>query len=288
MDLLSELERNGDLREKITTLKHIFLNKEVIVAFSGGRDSALLAYLALNYAKKVIAVFVQSSLSPSLEFQQAQEFCQEYHITLEVMTLDTLSIKMIQDNSLQRCYYCKQLILQNLEEMAERTNFNLVVDGTNYTDLRLPRPGLQALKESKVVSPFALAQVTKSDIIVLSRHLDLISKDYTSQACLASRIAFDVPLSEELLHKIDMAEQFLRDTCEITHEPLRVRVQQLHPRLHLLARIEGGEKLFQLLTDHHLRQVLIKHFHELGFTYVTVDLEGFQSGSMHKVLENHD
>ncbi|TFH31100.1 MAG: ATP-dependent sacrificial sulfur transferase LarE, partial [Promethearchaeota archaeon] len=284
MDNLVELERNSAFAAKLDSVKSLLKGKKVVVALSGGRDSALLSYLSSHYAKKTRAIFIQSELAPSIEATQAETFCNEYSIPFEIIHLSTLSIQMIKQNGALRCYYCKQLILQNLEEIAENAGFTLVVDGTNYSDLLLIRAGLQALRESRVESPFALAQITKKDIIEISRHLGLISQNYTSQACLASRIPFDIPITEDLLESIDQSENFLRSFLPEIHTPIRVRVQQMLPTKQYLARIEGGPELFVLLEQAEIRAKISHHLKDLGFTYITIDLEGFQSGSMHRML----
>lgn len=284
MDELLELEKNSAFASKLGAIKSILEGKKVIVAFSGGRDSALLCYLSSLYAEKTLAIFMHSELSPSIEITQAESFCDFYGIPFRIIPLSILRIHMIQQNTSNRCYFCKQLILQNLEELAEDESYDLVVDGTNYSDLKLPRPGLQALKESRVSSPLALCQITKKDIIELSRSLSLISQNYTSQACLASRIPFEIPISEDLLDQIDQSENFLRSFLPNKHLPLRVRIQKLEPTEQLLARIEAGSDFFALMTHVDVRSKITAKLRELGFTYVTLDLEGFQSGSMHRML----
>ncbi|MHA1620079.1 MAG: ATP-dependent sacrificial sulfur transferase LarE [Promethearchaeota archaeon] len=288
MENLEELEKNSSFVEKLDLVKSLLKGKKVIVALSGGRDSALLSYLSLHYAEKTKAVFIRSELSPSIEATQAETFCKEYSIPFEIIPLSTLKIQMIKENSSLRCYYCKQLILQNLEEIAEDTGFTLAVDGTNYSDLKLIRAGLQALRESRVTSPFALAKITKKDIIELSRRLDLISQNYTSQACLASRIPFNIPISEEILQWVDKSENFLRSFLPEKHTPIRVRVQQILPTKQYLARIEAGPELFALLGKGETRAKISHYLKDLGFTYITMDLEGFQSGSMHRMLPTYD
>jgi pyridinium-3,5-biscarboxylic acid mononucleotide sulfurtransferase len=284
MNEMAELEKNSMYAEKLNALKGQLSGKQVVVAFSGGRDSALLAYLAKQYGAKVLAVFMESELSPSVEHAQAQDFCARYQIPLRITPLSTLKLQMIRQNHAQRCYYCKQLILQNLEDLAKEEGFDMVVDGTNYSDLKLPRAGLQALKESRVTSPFALAQITKKDIIELSRLLGLISQNFTSQACLASRIPFDVPITQEMLTMIDHSEAYLRGLLPNTHSPFRVRLHKLLPTDQYLARIEAGPELFELLNHADKRAEMAQELRNLGFTYVTFDIEGFQSGSMHRML----
>lgn len=285
MDLLAELERNSAYAQKIMDVKQILTQKKVIIAFSGGRDSALLSYLSSKYAKKTLSVFLQSELSPSIEASQAENFCKFYKIPFKKIPVKLLNIQMVQENSTQRCYYCKQLSLSNLEEMAEEKGYDLVVDGTNYSDLNQFRPGLQALKESKVESPLALASITKKDIIEISRLLNLISQNYTSQACLASRIPFGIPITSDLLQKIDKSETFIRSLLPDKHSPMRVRIQKLLPTEQLLARIEVDSEVYKALSDAEIRAKIVKELRDYGFTYITVDLEGFQSGSMHRMLE---
>jgi len=285
MDLLAELERNSAYAQKMNDVKQILSQKKVIVAFSGGRDSALLSYLSSKYAKKTLSVFLRSELSSSIEARQAENFCKYYKIKFKNIPIKLLNIQMVQENSTQRCYYCKQLSLSNLEEIADEKGYDLVVDGTNYSDLNQFRPGLQALKESKVESPLALASITKRDIIEISRLLNLISQNYSSQACLASRIPFGIPITNEILQKIDKSENFIRSLLPNKHSPMRVRIQKLLPTEQLLARIEVDSEIYKVLSSTETRAKIVKKLHEYGFTYITVDLEGFQGGSMHRMLK---
>ncbi len=273
------------LEEKIAIIRGMFHNKSVLIAFSGGIDSTLVSYFAIQFAKRVKAVLIRSQLTPSIEIEQAQKFSKAMNIPFEIMDFNALSVEKILDNTPYRCYFCKQTVLQTLENKAHAENFDLVVDGTNFSDLSQDRPGLKALDESQAKSPLAEAKISKQEIIALTELLNLPSVNIPPQACLASRIPFDLPLSEELLTKIDKAEQFLRDVLDGTKEPLRLRTQMLHPSQNFLARIEITPILFDKVVSEDIRKKINEKFTELGFAFVTIDLKGYNSGSMHNVIK---
>lgn len=278
--LLSEL-----LQKKIVVIADIFRNKTVVVAFSGGIDSSLVCVFAKFYAKNVQAVIISSPMTPSQELKQASTFSTTLGIPLEVLSIDTLSNPKIASNLPDRCYYCKKEILATLERYRQSKKFDLLVDGTNYSDLSLVRAGLKALKESEAKSPLAIAKISKSEIIEISRTLKLPSAEIPSQACLASRIPFNVPLSKDILQIIDQAEQGVRQILNDFHSNLRVRIHPVADSKQFLARIEAGDNIWQIVTDPEKRKKIVDLLTQIGFIFCTIDLDGFHSGSMDKALK---
>lgn len=273
------------ITEKILKIKQIFTNQRVIVGYSGGLDSTLVCYLAKFYADKVLPIIVKDPTTPIQELRQADEFTNLFQIPLQIIELNTLDIREFTENRVDRCYYCKKNLLTELEQIAVREDFTMVVDGTNETDLEDIRPGLRALKESHTRSPLAEAHITKEEIRVISHILNLPSYNLPSQACLASRVPFSTPITAELLKSIDEAEQFIRDLIKNDRLPLRVRVHPMNPDQKWLARIESNEKIFEYFSNEGIRNQIIRRFNELGFTFVTVDLEGFITGKMHRIYK---
>ncbi|UYP45404.1 hypothetical protein NEF87_001689 [Candidatus Lokiarchaeum ossiferum] len=283
----SQLDRNKftkDLWKKIDIIQAMFKDQKVIVAFSGGIDSTFLAFLAKEFAQKVLVVLIKAPTTPQQEFLQAQKFSKELSLTLEIIEVNTLAIPDIAQNSEARCYFCKQQILKILLTLAEQRQFDLVVDGTNFSDLSTTRAGLKALKETPVRSPLAEAELSKAEIIQISQILNLPSKDIPSQACLASRVPFNVPLTPQILAQIDQSEQFIRTLLKNDHSPLRVRLHVLHPTTNLLGRIECENEIHQQIIKRGFQQKIVSQLKKFGFTYVTIDLHGFKSGSMHEML----
>jgi uncharacterized protein len=273
---------------KIHSIIPLFKAKKVVVAFSGGIDSTLVVYLAKNYAANVIAVLINSPMTPSIELQNARNFTNKFEIPLEILEINTLNTPEIVANTPDRCYFCKAGILKRLEAFAKDQKFDVVMDGTNYSDRGLIRAGLKALKESHVISPLAEATLTKSEIIIISRLLDLPSRDIPSQACLASRIPFKIPLTAELLSMIDQAENQIREVLTDYKSNIRVRIHPINAledkNQIYLARIEAEDEVVIKLQEKEIRTQILKKLTNIGFIFVTIDLNGFESGSMHKTL----
>ncbi len=284
MTILSKKEIPEFLKEKILFIKNFFKGRKVLVAYSGGIDSTLIMFLAKEYGKEVKGVLIHSPLTPTQEINQAQQFSDLLKIPFVIQGLNSLLTSEIRENLPDRCYHCKKGILKIMNEIAKEEGYDLIIDGTNYSDLKLTRPGLLALKESNVKSPLAEGKFTKSDIISLTQILSLPSKDISSQACLASRIPFNMEITKDLLTKIDEAEMFLRKKIKDYSIPIRVRVHKLLPSNYLLARIESDASLIELIKNKGIREEIDSSLKKIGFTFVTIDISGFSSGSMDKLI----
>jgi uncharacterized protein len=283
--ILSRIEIPEFLKEKIRYIKNMFKEKKILVAFSGGIDSTLVLYFAKEFGKETKGVLIHSPLIPTQEINQAREFSAFLKIPLMIQEVNSLIIPEIRNNLPNRCYHCKKRILEIMNEIADEEGYDLIIDGTNYSDLSLHRPGLLALKESNVKSPLAESKFTKPDIISLTQILALPSVNISSQACLASRIPFNMEITKDLLTKIDSAEKFIRNIIKSSTIPLRVRVHKIFPSNHLLARIESNAKLIELINNEGIREEIDSGLKNIGFTFVTIDISGFSSGSMDKLVK---
>lgn len=251
----------------------------VAVAFSAGVDSTVLlkaAKEALGTAQ-VLALTVQSSLVPAADIEEAVDFCREEGIRHEVIQLDPLLYYDVRTNPPKRCYFCKRLVFGKLREFAGQANIVHLLDGSNVDDGQDYRPGKQALRELGVLSPLKEAGMTKADIRAYAEVLGLKVAQKPSAACLASRIPYGEVLSREKLQRIEQAEKFLHEEGFIQ---LRVRSHEDMARLELLP-----EDIERFMTNGVYKKA-VRKLKELGFAYVTLDLEGYRMGSMNEALRD--
>lgn len=250
--------------------------RSVIVAYSGGVDSAFLAAVANEtLGRKALSVTaVSPSLAPS-ELEEATDLANR--IGLNFMTIETNEIDRpdYQANNPDRCFFCKDELYTHLVRFAEEESFDSIVNGTNVDDLGDYRPGIEAAKQYGVRSPLVEAELTKDDIRVLSRDMHLPTWDKPAQACLSSRIPYGTTVTVEALTKIAKAEQFLRSKG---FKQLRVRHHET------IARIEIEPSDFSAITSEPLRSEINQEFKNIGYSYITLDLDGFRSGSLNEIL----
>jgi uncharacterized protein len=250
----------------------------VVVAFSGGVDSALLlaeCYRVLG-RDRVLAVTVESAIHPSIERGRAAELAAQLGARHRVIDSDILDAPDFRANSPQRCYFCKRSIMDRLRRIAEQEGLQHIVHGANASDRGDFRPGARAAQEAGAIAPLQEAGLTKDEIRTLSRRLGLPTWYMPSMACLASRFPYGTELTATGLARVDAAENWLRDAFGL---------QQLRVRDHLpIARIEVPPAALERLVEPHARQQLVSTFTDLGYTYVTLDLAGFRSGSLNEVL----
>lgn len=251
-----------------------------VVAFSGGVDSALLLKLACMAAKnagKVYAVTVQTRLHPAGDTEAAKRMAEEFEAVYKVLQIDELAESGIETNPVNRCYLCKRSIFQKIKELARQLGTTVVLEGTNADDLHQYRPGIQALKELQIISPLAECGLTKAQIRELAAYLEIPAANRPSAPCLATRLPYGKKLNYELLAKIDEGERYLRG---LGFYNVRLRVHELNELTgsKWLARIEVDQEDMSRLL--HYRKELTEMVKGLGFDRVTVDMEGFRSGSM--------
>ncbi len=241
-----------------------------IVAYSGGVDSSLLAYAAhLVLGENMLAVTADSGFDSQAQFIQAEAFAVQHGIPWKKLSIPLLTNETILSNPPERCYFCKLTILTALHDYARKNNFAVVLEGQNADDLLVYRPGRRAVQETGTYSPLLEQQLTKAEIRQIARALGLAVWEAESSPCLATRIPYYTPITQKILRQIEEAEVYLKSKG-FTH--VRVRYHQQ------LARIEVAPQEINALTA--ARLDILQKFHELGFQYITVDLEGYRSGNM--------
>lgn len=265
------------LDSKITKLQDILKSMgSVLVAYSGGVDSSFLAKVAFEtLGEKSMAVTATSETYPERELDEAMITAKTIGINHLVIHSDELTDPNFKKNPQDRCYYCKSELFIKLTTLKTEKGFSLVVDGANLDDLQDYRPGHRAKEEQGVRSPLQEAGMTKEDIRFLSKELGLPTWNKPSLACLSSRLPYGEEITVEKLKIIDQAETVLR---KLGFKELRVRYHQE------IARVELPRQDFGKLTDTVINEIVTR-LKGLGFTYVTLDLQGLRSGSMNEVLK---
>ena len=248
----------------------------VVVAFSAGVDSTFLLRVAHDVlGDQVIAVTAASCSFPVRELKEAKAYCEKNGIRHVVCQSEELDIDGFRQNPKNRCYLCKHELFEKIGAIAAENHLAAVVEGSNMDDNGDYRPGLVAVKELGVKSPLRHAELTKADIRELSKRLGLETWDKQSFACLSSRFVYGETINEEKLGMVDKAEQLLLD---LDFRQVRVRIHNK------IARIELLPEEFPKLMETETREMVAKKFKEFGFTYVTLDLQGYRTGSMNETL----
>ena len=248
----------------------------VIVAYSGGVDSAFLAAASSEVlGSRALAVTARSpSLAPS-ELREAVALAERLGLNHRVIETHEVERDDYAANDPNRCFFCKDELYTYLSGYAKDEGYEHLANGTNTDDLGDFRPGLNAAKQYGVRSPMVEADLSKAEIRALSRSMELPTWDKPAQACLSSRIPYGSPVTVEALERIAKAEEFLHD----------LGIRQLRVRHHdTVARIEVEPADFLTLTEEDIRARVTDYFRSIGYSYVTLDLEGFRSGSLNEVL----
>ncbi|HSQ89673.1 ATP-dependent sacrificial sulfur transferase LarE [Romboutsia sp.] len=267
-----------EVSKKLEKLKARLLELEgVAVAYSGGVDSNFLLKVAKDtLGDHVIAVTLHAMMHSQREIEEAKQYARNFNVKHIVVNVDNFEVKEFIENNPDRCYHCKKAVFNTVKSVAKEHNIKYVVDGTNLDDLGDYRPGLKALRELNIISPLKECNLTKEDIRVLSKEMKLETFNKPAFACLATRIPYGVKITKEVLRKIEKSEEYL---VELGFEQFRVRVHED------IARIEVGKnEIHKFFSEDKLYKTNNK-LKEIGFKYVTLDMAGYEMGSMNKAIQ---
>ena len=265
--------------EQLEAIMDELTDQDMALAFSGGVDSSLLLKMAADRAAKkgtkVWAVTFNSRLHPSCDLENARKVAGELggiHVILEI---DELEMEEIRSNPVNRCYLCKRNLFRTLMAFAKEKGVEVLAEGTNEDDLHVYRPGIQAVRELGIRSPLAETGLTKEEVRRLAAACGISAASRPSTPCMATRLPYGARLDYEILKKIEAGEEILR----------RMIGGNVRLRLHgQVVRIETDPERFSLALEK--REEVVRQLKELGFVYITLDLEGFRSGSMDVGLES--
>ncbi|MCK5660128.1 MAG: ATP-dependent sacrificial sulfur transferase LarE [Methanosarcinales archaeon] len=247
--------------------------KNILVSYSGGVDSAVLAAIAHNaLGENSMAVTADSETISRSELESAKKTASEIGMRFTTVKFSELDDPNFAKNPKNRCYFCKKMRIQALRRIAEENGIKHIADGTTASDLSQHRPGIKAVSEEGVLIPFVEFGITKTDIRAMARHLGLSVSEKPPMACLSSRFPYGEHITKEDLVMIERAEDYLSGLGCIQR---RVRK---HGNI---ARIEVDDAQLQLVLVH--KKEIAEHFRSLGFSYITLDIEGFRSGSLDEV-----
>jgi len=246
----------------------------VAIGFSGGVDSSFLLKVATDVlGDKALAITVNSMLHPKRELSDALQFVKQVNAHHIVIDVDVNEIDDVKENPENRCYFCKKHIFSKIKDAVNQEKISYVLDASNYDDLEDYRPGMKALERLHVVSPLVDVKMGKNEIRELSKQMNLDTWDKPSFACLASRFPYGIKITKSKLMQVEKAESFL----------FSLGIKQLRVRYHEdIARIEVLQDDFQTILKH--AEEITKYFKELGFKYVTLDIQGYRTGSLNEVL----
>ena len=272
--MFADLNLPGALGVKVSSLLEWLKSRgSVIVMMSGGVDSGVLAYLSsLVLPDSTYGVTVKSASMISESVSEASSMAKCFNIFHRVLEIDVLSVNGVTGNPKDRCYLCKKAIIKKVREFAAKIGVETVLDGSNMDDFQGYRPGRRALEEGGVVSPFILFKLGKKDIRIIADKAGLYFRDKPSESCLFTRFPYNTEIKLADLKRVEAAERIVKDILGVS----LVRVRDYG----FWCRLELNSKEFAFVLDKHIRERLVECIKKLGYKYVTLDLEGYRSGSM--------
>ena len=257
-------------------IHHLADLDSLLVAFSGGVDSAFLLVMAQQVlGEKFVAATASSIIHPVRETAEAKDFARKRGLSLIIFPSEALSIPGFAVNSPDRCYLCKKSLFEKIFEIAREKGIRHVAHGANLDDLADYRPGFRAAKEAGVIAPLIDAQLGKEEIRFLSKEMGLSTWDRPAMPCLATRFPYGSLITEENLKMVEYAESFL---LEQGFKVIRVRHHGS------VARVEVGRSEMEKIMDEELNKAIVEKFRKIGFEHVALDLEGYVSGSLNRAL----
>lgn len=270
------LPDNARLKSKLDLLVKIIDElKSFIIAYSGGTDSTLLLKLASLTNAKALAVTADSEIFPRNIIKLSKKLAKDIGIKQKIISTNILSINDFVKNTTRRCYICKNNLFRILTNILISEGYNYIIEGTNIDDLKDYRPGIKALNKYNIKSPFVEAHISKNDIRALSKYLELPTWDNPPSTCLATRIPYGSKITKDVLKRIENSEEFL---LSLGFKNVRVRDHSG------LARIETDNDMFKIFLDSNKRKLIYKKLKSFGYTFVSLDIEGYKTGSLNRAL----
>ena len=262
-----------EIKTRLEQMMAEYAKEDICLAFSGGVDSSLLLKVAADAAgktgKDVYAVTFDSRLHPSCDLEIAARVAKELGGIHKVVSVNELEQEEIRFNPVNRCYLCKKKLFQSLKDYAKEMNILYIMDGTNEDDLHVYRPGIKALRELGIISPLAELHITKAQVKELASWYGISVASRPSAPCMATRLPYGTEIDYDILNLIGKGEEFV---SSLVKGNVRLR---LHNDI---VRIEVDQEAMGNLMEK--SREIIAYLKELGFVYITMDLEGFRSGSM--------
>ena len=276
---MTDIGVDSPIDDKVSCLQQKLKEaNSAVIAFSGGVDSTVLSAVATEMlGKKAICVLASSQLVPERDLNDARHLADEIRLNLVEINWDPMVISEFTGNGKDRCYYCKRAMILRLRKLADEMVITTICEGSNFDDLSEFRPGLKAVAEVGCRSLLAESCLTKSEIRSIAHNRGLKNWDRPPAPCLASRIPYGMTITGQIVKQIDRGEDLIKG----------FGIKQVRLRHHNdIARIEVGQDDITLLLQN--SNVLVDGLKKLGYRYITVDIEGFRSGSLDELLQNFE